>query len=215
MILGVGYLQFFDKSPQLNELIEFEHSSGVMNKYKFDEIGLKVGDTIGDIYLFDGKQGAKVNLKELMRKDSKPTALITGSYTCDVTRLHMKSIDSLYSIYRQDYDFFLVHTLEAHPLTSPSPYSTELMPWEATRNIEAGIAAKQPSTLGERKKLAEQWIQEENIQPPVLIDNAQNEFWKQVGQGPNMAIILSASGEVLYKEGWFNPETFASFLGPQ
>lgn len=214
LLLVIGYFKFFGKSSSMNTPVTFALSQGVMNRYKFDEIGLQNGDTIGDIFLFDGQKKSKINLRKAISYNTKPTVLITGSYTCDVTRLHMSAIDSLYQIYQQDYDFYLVHTIEAHPLSSQSPYNPDPVPWEAERNILAGIAADQPNTIGEREELSEQWIGEESIQIPVLIDNAQNDFWKQTGQGPNMAIVLSSTGVVLHKEGWLDPIELGSYLAP-
>jgi len=213
VILGISYFSFLIKAKERSELTEFALSEGIMNRFKFEEIGLKRGDTIGDMALIDQRKSAQVSLRKLLM-GAKSNVIITGSYTCDATRSQMHSIDSIFNIYNSHYDFFFIYTIEAHPQASQSPYSAEVIPWEAERNLQAGIQAAQPSTVGEREDLSDKLIEEETIKVPVLIDNAQNEFWKSIGQGPNMVVVVSPEGVILHKASWFDPQELGSFLGP-
>lgn len=43
---------------------------------------------------------------------------------------------------------------------------------------------------------------EQNIQTPVLLDGQKNEFWNQLGQAPNMSILISGEGEIVLKQVW-------------
>lgn len=145
------------------------------------------------------------------QRRERPILLISGSYTCDVTRESMQLIDSLFSKFRRQVDIYLVNTLEAHPDDSPSPYSAEPEVWLARSNIKGGIAAPQPKTMEERSSLAEKWIKESDIKLPVLLDGPNNEFWNFVGQAPNMAVLVN-EGVVVLKQSWFDYEEINSTL---
>ncbi len=193
------------KSP---ELIQFQVSEGVMNNLDFGPLGLQTGQTAEPISLHDLK-GKTFQLKPV---NNRPLLLITGSYTCDVTRNNLQAINTMYEKYKDVADIYLVNTLEAHPQSSQSPYSAEPEPWHAQDNINAGISAEQPRTLEERKVLAERWINEQSISTPVLLDGPNNEFWNQAGQAPNMSILISGDGEVVLKQDWFEEKALEEAL---
>lgn len=182
------------------EPIEFSISQGVLTNMDFATIGIQSGQELPDISFYTPEGEAfKLSQKEPVR----PKLLISGSYTCDITRKKLNTIDWFYEQYKDKVDIYLINTLEAHPQSSPSPYSMSEAPWLVMDNIEAGIAADQPSTIEERMNLAEKWVIERNIKTPILLDGSKNEFWNQVGQAPNMAILLSSTGEVILKQSWF------------
>ncbi|MDI1323778.1 MAG: hypothetical protein PSV36_13600 [Algoriphagus sp.] len=52
--------------------------------------------------------------------------------------------------------------------------------------------------LGKCRILAVKWIGEQKIKAPVLLDGAKNEFWNQAGQVPNMSVLVSADGVVIF-----------------
>lgn len=184
------------KSP---ELIQFQVSEGVMNNLDFSPLGVQNGQKPEKIELHDLK-GKSFQLKP---DKNRPLVLITGSYTCDVTRGNLPAINAMYEKFKDVADIYLINTLEAHPQSSQSPYSAEPEPWHAHDNITAGISAEQPRTLEERKELAERWITEQSITTPVLLDGPNNDFWSQAGQAPNMSILISGEGEVVLKQDWF------------
>ncbi|REG91937.1 hypothetical protein [Algoriphagus antarcticus] len=183
--------------------VEFSISQGVINKMDFSSVGIQPGQQLPDItfYTLDGEA---FNLSKI--KHIRPKLLITGSYTCDITREKLYTIDWFYEQYKEKADIYLINTLEAHPQSSPSPYSMSEVPWPAIDNIQAGITAEQPRTMDERIGLAEKWIKEEKIKTPVLLDGPKNEFWNLAGQAPNMAILISSSGGVVLKQSWFDEQ---------
>lgn len=180
--------------------IEFSISQGVLNNMNFSSLGIQAGQQLPDIPFFtlDGK------IFKIKHQDHpRPKLFISGSYTCDITREKLHTIDWFYEQYKDKADIYLVNTLEAHPQNSPSPYSMSGVPWLAIDNIDAGISAEQPKTIEERIDLAEKWIAEREIKTPILLDGSKNEFWNQVGQAPNMAVLVSPKGEVVLKQSWF------------
>lgn len=179
-----------------------------MNDMDFSQLGIQKGQKPTNIELHD-LTGKTFPLKPTK---NRPMLLITGSYTCDVTRGNLAAIDSLYDKYKGVADIYLVNTLEAHPQSSQSPYSGEPAPWHAQKNVMEGVSAEQPRTLDERKELAQRWISEQSIATPVLLDGPGNEFWNQAGQAPNMAILISGEGKVVIKQDWFEEKAMEAAL---
>jgi hypothetical protein len=190
------------------EEIQFAVSEGVLNAMDFSPLGIQRGDPIDSLRLYS-LQGDSMYLS--FNRREKPVLLISGGYTCDVTRGNMQLIDSLFSEFGEQVDIYLVNTLEAHPDDSPSPYSAEPEVWLAKTNIEARIAAPQPKTMEERSTLAEKWIKESDIKLPVLLDGPKNEFWNFAGQAPNMAVLVE-EGHVVLKQSWFDYQEIKDVL---
>lgn len=208
-LLVVWAIFLFSCQPKTSEPIVFGVSEGVMNNMDFNPLGWQAGQKLNKLSLYT-LEGKPVQLDAPEAK--RPRLLITGSYTCDETRGNLEAISRLYFKYRDEVDLYLVYTLEAHPLSTQSPYSAESNPWLADENLKAGISAEQPRTMEERKLLAEQWVREENIAIPVLIDGPNNEFWKSAGQAPNMAVLTSGEGEVILKQAWFEENELEEVL---
>lgn len=178
----------------------------------FSTLGIQAGQQFPDISLFT-LNGEKFNVVD--RNPRRPKIFISGSYTCDITRTKLQSIDWLHAKYKDKADVYLINTLEAHPQNSPSPYSMAEEPWHAKDNIESGISADQPQTMQERKELAKKWETEGEIKTPILLDGPTNEFWNQVGQAPNMAVLVSPDGEVILKQSWFEREEMKNAIDNQ
>lgn len=193
----------FSCSQNLNEPIEFAVSEGVMNNLNFDPIGIQTGQNLPQffVYKLNGQR------RPLFQSNSgRPMLVVTGSYTCDVTRAQLLGLQRIKDAYQNRMDIVLVNTLEAHPQSSQSPYSAEPAPWPSIDNINQGISAEQPLTMQERRDLAEKWVKEQQIEVPVVLDGPKNEFWKQAGQAPNMAVLINAEGEIISKQAWFSEE---------
>lgn len=203
---GIFFILFiwcFSCSTNLNEPIEFAVSEGVMNNLNFDPIGMQSGQKMPKIlvYKLNGQR------RPLFQSNSgRPMLVVTGSYTCDVTRAQLPGLQRIKDAYQNRMDIVLVNTLEAHPQSSQSPYSAEPAPWPSIDNINQGISAEQPLTMQGRRDLAEQWVKEQQIEVPVVLDGPKNEFWKQAGQAPNMAVLINAEGEIISKQAWFSEE---------
>jgi len=188
--------------------INDEISAGLLGNW--EALGVQKGQTVPDFILFS-QEGKAFNLSSEV-KNQKPIVLISGSYTCDVSRANMKAIKSFQKKFSKDANFFLVYTIDAHPYDVASPYSAERKVWVAKNNIRDNIKAKQPKTYQERVALAQQWINDNSIEFPVLIDAPDNFYWKKFGQAPNMVYIITPEKEVLYKQAWFNEEKLAQQL---
>src|SRR5690606_3943977 len=92
-----------------SEPIEFSISQGVLNNMDFASLGIQTGQQLPDI-LFYNLRGEKFTITR-----HAPKLLISGSYTCDITRSKLQAVDSLYEKYKDKVDIYLVNTLEAHP----------------------------------------------------------------------------------------------------
>ncbi|SFA92671.1 hypothetical protein [Algoriphagus aquimarinus] len=208
-IFWIGLIFSLACSRTAPEPIEFSISQGVLNNMDFTSLGIQTGQHLPEI-LYYTLTGEKFEIEANTTK-----LLISGSYTCDITRGNLQAIDWLYMKYKDEVDIYLVNTLEAHPHNSHSPYSMNEEPWLVKENIASAIAAEQPTTIEERIDLAEKWIKESGIQAPLILDGPKNGFWNLMGQAPNMAILVSTDGEVLLKQSWFEMEEMEEAIDNQ
>ena len=182
--------------------IDLPLSEGINNNYKdFNKLGYQKGNKIQDITLLS-VNGEKVSFSNVMA-NSKPLILISGSYTCDISRRNIPDINALTARYKDRANVYLVYTIDAHPSDVVSPYSQHNRIEIAPANTRDQIEANQPKTYGERKLLAKKWQQRNNLLAPVLVDNPTNDFWLAFGQAPNMAYLINPDGTVYYKQAWF------------
>jgi hypothetical protein len=187
-------------APAPSSKISGELSAGLLGNW--EQLGIQKGQPVPDFTLFTEK-GKAFNLESELRK-GKPVVLISGSYTCDVSRGNMEAIRSFQNEFSKDATFFMVYTIDAHPYDTPSPYSPDGKVWVAKNNIRDHIKAAQPKTYNERVTLARRWQSENSIHFEVLIDVPDNLYWKQFGQAPNMVYIISPDQKVFYKQAWFH-----------
>ncbi|CAN5578461.1 hypothetical protein BH09BAC4_BH09BAC4_25000 [soil metagenome] len=182
--------------------IDLPLSEGIKNNYKdFVKLGYQKGDKIKDI-TFLSTDGTKLSLSGILEND-KPLLLVSGSYTCDISRLNIPDINALTARYRDKVNIYLVYTIDAHPSDTISPYSKNNRIEIASANVRDHIEAKQAKTYGERKLLAKKWQQKNALLAPVLVDNPTNDFWLAFGQAPNMAYLIEPDGTVYFKQAWF------------
>jgi hypothetical protein len=199
-----------DRTKLLGLEISEPNSEGINNGFKFSEIGVSVGDTIKEMHLI-GLDYSTKSASDCI-EPGKLTVFISGSYTCDVTRNQMPNINEFVEKSGANTEVYLVHTLESHPFDVSSPYSHSEEPWLVESNLDLGIYATQPQTLGERIQLSVKWNQETDIHPHFLLDDENNSFWSEFGQGPNMAIVVSGENVVLFKQEWFEKEELENFI---
>ena len=93
ILVWLGILLIISCQPNPSELIDFGVSEGVMNNMEFHPLSKDKGNNLLGINL-QTIQGKSLSLKNL--KVKRPMLLITGSYTCDITRRNLLAIDSLY-----------------------------------------------------------------------------------------------------------------------
>ncbi len=169
--------------------------------------GPQAGDRAPDFRLKD-LQGREVTLKEF--KGKRPVVLITGSYTCPIYRQRISSLEHLYQKYGKRVAFFILYTVEAHPLGAPSPYSGR--EWITEENRKEGILFKQPSSYEERCALVSRSRNALRSSVPVLVDDMDNGAWEQYGGAPNAAYLIDDKGNVRLRQGWFDPPAFEKAL---
>jgi hypothetical protein len=188
-------------TPPPNANVSYNVVSNGLKK-DWNQLGFRIGDHVPNITLFsqDGKQ---FDLSSEL-KLGKPVVLISGSYTCDVTRSNLPAIKSLSSKYEAKYNFFIVYVIEPHPIDVPSPYSADRKIWISANNIRDHIAANQPKTYQQRVDNSKKWKQSYNINLPILVDDPDNFFWSKFGEAPNMVYVIVPNNIVYYKQAWFN-----------
>ena len=168
----------------------------------WEMLGYHQGDTVPDITLYSG-EGQPFHLYAELHK-GKPVMIINGSYTCDISRGNLPSINALSERVGKNIEVVMVYTIDAHPNDMMSPYSPDSDIWIPPNNIRDSISAQQPKTYGERVELSKAWIKENQIHVPVVIDKPDNEYWMEFGQAPNMCYIIDADGVVEYRQTWFD-----------
>jgi hypothetical protein len=171
-------------------------------KKDWNHLGFRSGDRVPNITLYD-QDGKQFDLSTEL-KLGQPVVLISGSYTCDVTRSNIPAIKRLSTKYGSKDHFFTVYLIEAHPTDVPGPYSPDRKIWIPANNIRDHVAATQPKTYQQRVDLSKKWKQEYDINLPVLVDNPDNLFWSGFGEAPNMAYVILPGNMVYYKQAWFN-----------
>jgi hypothetical protein len=189
-------------APPLSSKISEEISDGVLGNW--EQLGIQKNQPVPDFTLFSEK-GKAFNLARELKK-GKPVVLVSGSYTCDVSRGNMESIKSFQKQFGRKASFYMVYTIDAHPNDTRSPYSLEEKVWIAKDNVRDNIKAAQPKVYQQRVALAKRWITENSIDFPVLVDSPDNFYWKKFGQAPNMVYIITTGQTVFYKQAWFNKE---------
>jgi len=162
------------------------------------------GDTALDVPLKD-LDGNLVSLGKLTR--SKGAIFLTGSYTCNFTHEHAAEMNVLVDSVDGAVPIFFVHTLEAHPSDTVSPYSPNRI-WVTDSLAEAGVLANQPQLMKERFELARKLQANLTLPGPILVDNATNEFWANYGQYPNMAFYISPEMTIKIAQQQFDFEKF-------
>ncbi|MBD2699873.1 hypothetical protein IC229_04450 [Spirosoma sp. BT702] len=188
--------------PKDEATVNLPVSEGIKNNYRdFEKLGYQKGAKISDLTLYS-PDGVKFNTSEILAK-GKPLLLISGSYTCDISRHNLLDVNALTARYKDKASIYLIYTIDAHPSDVASPYSQTNQVSLAKDNIREHIEAKQAKTYGERKTLAQKWKQQNNILAPVVVDKPTNDFWLAYGQAPNMAYFIEPDGTVFYKQAWF------------
>lgn len=178
---------------------------GSMAPGYFSSCGLPEKEIAPDFILYD-TAGVPCQLSVLLA-EGKPVLLITVSLTCPQSRKSINEpLATIYKTHGRDINIRLIYVIDAHP-KSPDvcPYSGEV--FTTPNNFRDSILLLQPKTYSERKELAKKFIGRENPGVPVLIDSPENIFWKTFGPAPNNAYLLTPTGMIYKKYGWFeNPK---------
>jgi hypothetical protein len=193
--------------PDDYDKIVIKVSEGINTGYEdFRNLGYQKGDKIPDFNLFT-PDGLEFSVNKAL-STGKPLVLISGSYTCDISRSNIPDANMLGAKYNQKINIYHVYTVDAHPFDKFCPYSPNQKMEIPAANIRDNIQANQPKTYGERRVLAKKWQEENAIAIPVLVDKPTNDYWMKFGQAPNTAYLITPAGEVFYKQVWFKYQDF-------
>lgn len=151
------------------------------------------------------------NLKEQLAL-GKPILLVSGSYSCWVTRKHTQMVDRFHSKYKSFVSTFWVYTMEAHPTNMPSPYPGYELALERSEKQNDDFKVDQPLDYKTRRELAYAFQVRMGIGTPLLVDNPTNPFWKKYGQAPNAAVLIGTDGKVKKTQLWFDAEEMAETI---
>lgn len=164
--------------------------------------GFHPGDVVPDFTLYD-TASAGFNLSAVL-SDGKPLLLITVSLTCPSSRSGMVNVlPDLINIYGSQINFLIVYTLDAHPV------NPDLCPYTGTINTlfinyQDTILYPQARRYVHRKQMAKDFLQRYNTSVNLVIDGPGNEYWSNFGPAPNNAYLITPSGMVFTKYGWFS-----------
>ncbi len=151
--------------------------------------GPKVGEAAPDFTLktTDGKE--TVRLSKLI--GPKPVVLIFGNFTCGPFRGLYPDLDSIYQRYKDDATFLMVYVREAHPTDG----------WAMESNARVGVKVAQPTTLGERVKVCDQFCQKLKPSMPVVVDDITDPAGTAYSGMPGRLYVIDPKGKVAYKSG--------------
>jgi len=161
--------------------------------------GYQQGNTVPNFKLYD-LNGDSLVLSDAL-SDNKPVLLISGSLTCPVFRAKVPIINQIATTYSSNIKVYVIYTLEAHP-TDTSVYFGYVN--ITSQNTVAGILFPSPNTYSQRKDLVDTMSYYVSLNAPVFIDGPCNNWWKNFGPAPNNSYLISPTGVVLNKHGWFH-----------
>ncbi|CAB4476445.1 unnamed protein product [Rhizophagus irregularis] len=102
-----------------------------------------------------------IQLRSLYRPE-RPFVLLAGSYTCPLYRYISHVLNDIYSLYKNDVDFYMIQIREAH--------ASDVWP---IGNI---VEVKEHRTLEERLTAARTMVEATQLEIPVLADTMDNTF---------------------------------------
>lgn len=136
----------------------------------------------------------------------KPIVLVFGNFTCGPFRSMYPSVEAVYERQKENADFLMVYVREAHPTNG----------WAMKSNEKAGVAFAQPTTLDERRAVAEQCAAKLNPTMPLLVDDVNDAVGNAYSGMPARLYVIDTEGKVAYKSGrgpfGFKPEEMEQAL---
>lgn len=162
--------------------------------------GRPEGESAADFTLYD-KDGNAFNLEDALLL-GKPVLMISSSYTCPVFRNKVPVINDVIDLYGGQLTTIIVYTPEAHPYLDISPYFGAVNTGQ--ENMNAGILYEQPETYGERKAVLQALLDSMQIDAPIYLDGACNEWWNYYGPQPNNAYLIDTTGTIFRHHDWLH-----------
>jgi len=184
----------------------FPHEPGPRLQH-FSDVAPSAGEPAPTFELHD-LEGVPVDLAELV--GTRPIVLQLGSHTCPVYRGRRHGMRKLYEEYRDRVDFFVVYTLEAHPVGANSPYKEE--EWVPIHNRLVGIDFGQPETFEGRLEHARTSQANLEIEIPMLVDGMDDAVWQVYGRVPSPGFVIDTQGTVALAQVWIDPKAIREVL---
>jgi thiol-disulfide isomerase/thioredoxin len=151
--------------------------------------GPRVGDAAPDFKLSSVKGEGEVAFRSLIGK--KPVVLILGNFTCGPFRALYPDLEAIHRRHKTHAEFLMVYVREAHPTDG----------WKMEQNERLGVSVKQPTSLGERTKVAGQFCTKLKPTMPVLVDELDDRVGNLYSGMPGRLYVIDAQGKVAYKSG--------------
>ncbi|WP_158633545.1 deiodinase family protein [Tautonia sociabilis] len=153
--------------------------------------GPDVGDPAPDFTLpaIDGDRD--VTLSSYRERLGKPIVLIFGNFTCGPFRSQAGNVEKLYRRYRDRAGFLLVYVREAHPTDG----------WHMLDNHRQGYTLDQPTTFGERLKVAQQCRATLDLGLPMVVDAVDDPAGTLYSGMPARLYLIDQDGRVAFKSG--------------
>ena len=151
--------------------------------------GPHVGDKAPNFTLGTVDGSEKVKLSSLIGK--KPVVLILGNFTCGPFRALYPDLEAIHRRHKMNAEFLMVYVREAHPSDG----------WKMEQNERFGVSVKQPTTLGERTKVAGQFCTKLKPAMPVLVDEIEDLAGNLYSGMPGRMYVIDSKGKVAYKSG--------------
>ncbi len=152
-----------------------------------------------DVRLLNGES---VALHDLIGQ--RPVVLQLGSHSCPVYRYRRFDLFKLQRAFKDQVDFVVVYTTEAHPVGAASPYRDE--EWLSFPNWITNTRVSQTSNLSERLERAAWSTHELDRQDLILVDTMNDATWKRYGAAPSAAFVIDANGVIVLAQPWVEPE---------
>lgn len=108
--------------------------------------------------------------------------------------------------FKEEAEFLVVYIKEAHPEDE----------WQMSVNEKQGVVYKQPTTMTERREIANLMIEKFDLKIPTVIDKMNNTCEASYAAWPERYYLIDRAGIVAYKgkpgPGGFRPKEFRKFL---
>lgn len=169
---------------------------------KFDTTGAQPGEQVPELTLRTLKDEPK-QLSDAWH--SGPALLLASSFTCPKSRSKWPEAKEIAEKYGVQLNIVIIYVIEAHPVGSVCPYKgvEDVTP----ENRRDGILRHQPDKLADRIDLAKEFVSYLHVDVPIYVDTMDNQAWKALGGGPNMAVLVRPDGIVAARQGWFDGDT--------
>jgi alkylhydroperoxidase family enzyme/alkyl hydroperoxide reductase subunit AhpC len=166
--------------------------------------GPDVDEIAPDFELRPLGRGEPIRLSD--RIGQKPLVLVFGNFTCGPFRSMYPSVEAVHERQKENADFLMVYVREAHPTNG----------WAMKSNEKVGVSVAQPTTLDERRAVAEQCAAKLNPTMPLLVDDVNDAVGNAYSGMPARLYVIDTEGKVAYKSGrgpfGFKPEEMEQAL---